>query len=135
MQSNEVATLTQTSKHASYKSKIEAGKDDPKSIWNFFLKNLLHQTRKKDNTDFFKLNIDDNLITDTKEIADTVNDYFVNIASKLKEPVEDCSFTQLKEHIDRIQEYQLTFLLNYLISLKALFTNFYQTLIFLSLLD
>ena len=59
----------------------------------------MHQTRKK-NTDCFKLNIDDNLITDTKEIADTFNDYFVNIGSKLKYPIEDCDFTQLKEHID-----------------------------------
>ena len=34
-----------------------------------------------------------------------------------------------------IQKYQVTFHLNYLVSLKALFTNFYQDLIFLSLLS
>ena len=74
----------------------------------------MHQTRKKDNTDCFKLNIDDNLITDTKEIADTFNDYFVNIASKLKEPVEDCDFTQLKEHIDTKIPSNVSFKLPYI---------------------
>ena len=33
---NEVSTQIQNSKQASYKSKIEAGKDDPKSIWKIF---------------------------------------------------------------------------------------------------
>ena len=33
---NEVSTQIQNSKQASYKSKIETGKDNPKSIWNFF---------------------------------------------------------------------------------------------------
>ena len=54
-----------------------------RTILNHFghsLKNSVLQTRKKDNTDCFKLNIDDNLFTDTKAIADTFNDYFVNIA-------------------------------------------------------
>ena len=96
---NEVSTQIQNSKQASYKSKIEAGKDDPKSTWKFF-KEFSASNKKKDNTDCFKLNIDDKLITNTKEIADTFNDYFVKIASKLKEPIEDCDFTQLKEHID-----------------------------------
>ena len=44
--------------------------------------------------------MDNNFITDTTEIADTLNDYFVNIASKLKEPIENCHFKELKEHID-----------------------------------
>ena len=96
---NEVSTQIQNSKQASYKSKIEAGKDDPKSTWKIF-KEFSASNKKKDNTDCFKLNIDDNLITNTKEIADTFNDYFVKIASRLKEPIEDCDFTQLKEHID-----------------------------------
>ena len=75
---NEVSTQIQNSKQASYKSKIEAGKGDPKSIWKIF-KEFGASNKKKYNTDCFKLNIDDNLITDTKEIADTFNDYFVNI--------------------------------------------------------
>ena len=89
---NEVSTQIQTSKQASYKSKIDAGKDDPKSNWKFF-KEFGASNKKKVNTDCFKLNIDDNVITGTKEVADTFNDYFVNIASKRKEPIEDCDFT------------------------------------------
>ena len=113
---NEVSTQIQNSKQASYKSKIEAGKDNPKSIWNFF-KEFGASNKKKDNTDCFKLNIDDNLITDTKEIADTFNDYFVNIASKLKEPIEDCDFTKLKEHIDTKIPSNLSFELPYITKL------------------
>ena len=52
------------------------------------------------NTDCFKLVIDNNLTTDTKETADTFNDYFVDIASKLKDLIETCDFKELKEHID-----------------------------------
>ena len=35
---NQISSLIQYAKKATYKSKIERGKDDPKSIWIFFLK-------------------------------------------------------------------------------------------------
>ena len=36
---NEVSSVIQESKRSVYKSKIEEGKDDPKSIWKIFKKN------------------------------------------------------------------------------------------------
>ena len=90
----------------------------------------MHQTRKYD---CFKLNIDDNFITDTKEIADTFNDYFVNIGSKLKEPIEDCDFTQLKEHIDTKIPSNVSFELPYITESFAY--KFFQPLMFLSRSD
>ena len=62
-------------------------------------------------------------ITDTKEIADTFTD-LVNIASKLKEPIEDCDFTQLKEHIDTKIPSRVSFELPYIT--ESFVYKFYQ---------
>ena len=101
-------------------------------MWKMF-KEFCASNKKKDNTDCFKHNIDDNLITDTKEIADTFNDYFVNIAYKLKEPIEDCDFTQLKEHIDTKIPSNVSFEFHHIT--ESFVYKFYQPLMFLSLMD
>ncbi|MCG8078589.1 MAG: hypothetical protein JAY75_20420 [Candidatus Thiodiazotropha taylori] len=95
---NEVSANIQAAKRSTYKTKIEEGKDDPRSIWKLF-KEFGANSKKDENKDFLNLKIGDKIISEDIDLANCFNDYFVNIASKLKEPIEPCSFDELKEFL------------------------------------
>ena len=48
----------------------------------------------------FQLNTVTKLSLDETELAENIYDYFVNIASKLKKPIEHNDFEILREHIN-----------------------------------
>lgn len=96
---NKVSSLIQESKQATYKNKIEEGKDDPKSIWKFF-KEFGAASKNKDENNMLGIRIDDRLVLDETELAECFNDFFINIASKIKEPIVDSDFSKLKNHIE-----------------------------------
>ena len=95
---NRVSFLIRTSKETTYQSKIEEGKNDPRSIWKIF-KEFGASTKWDNNDKILGLNIDDKVVTDETILAELFNDYFVNIASKLKEPLAKSDFSKLKEFI------------------------------------
>ncbi|MES9882038.1 MAG: reverse transcriptase family protein, partial [Sedimenticola sp.] len=91
---NKVSAMIQTSKTDSYKSKIEQGKDDPRSIWKLFKE---FGASKNDGCSENILGIKDEnniLCTEKVNVANIFNNYFVNIASKLK---ENCSYSNSEE--------------------------------------
>ena len=83
---NRISSLIQESKLATYKSKIEVGKDDPQSIWKLF-KEFGASYKKNHNEDILGLSINEEIVSDHSELAGIFNDYFINIASNLKEPI------------------------------------------------
>ena len=93
-----MSVLIQNSKNSSNKSKIEVDKDDPKIIWKIF-DEFGASSKQVEYIECFTLMVDGNLISDQSELADICNEYFENIASKLKEPIEPCAFQDPKEHI------------------------------------
>ena len=95
---NKTSSLIKESKKATYKSKIDEGKNDPRSIWKIFKEFGASSKKNNDNT-ILCLNIDNEIVTDESILAETFNDYFVNIASKLKEPMTPPDFTKLGEFV------------------------------------
>ena len=96
---NTVSDLIQESKRSSYKSKIEQGQDDSRSILRIFKELGASNITSSDN-ECFAIKQGEKIISDETEIAENLNDYFVNIASKLKEPIEHNNFSILREHIN-----------------------------------
>ena len=94
---NTVSDLIQESKRSSYKSKREQGQDDPRSIWIIF-KGFSASNKTSSDAEYFAIEQGEKIISDETEIAENFNDYFVNIASKLKEPIEHNDV--LREHIN-----------------------------------
>ena len=69
--------------------------NDPRSILKIF-KEFGASTKRDNNDKILGLNIDDKVVTDETILAETFNDYFVNIASKLKEHLAKSDFSKLK---------------------------------------
>ena len=62
----------------------------------------MHQTKHPVMMNIFQLNrVKKHIhVSDETELAENFNDYFVNIASKLTEPIEHNDFSILREHIN-----------------------------------
>lgn len=95
---NEISNLIQERKRSTYESKIEEGKDDPKSIWKIF-KEFGASSKKDNDNDILEIKLGDTVISNDFDLAENFNDYFINVASSLKEPLEQSNFDELKQHI------------------------------------
>ena len=87
---NKVSAMIDIAKKETYQCKIEEGKNDPRSIWKI-LNEVGMKSKENDNASNFKMKIED-VITKDSEVAEVFNNYFINIASKLKEPVPNLDF-------------------------------------------
>ena len=91
--------MIDSTKKETYQTKIEEGKDDTHSIWK-----LLKQfgTCKKGSTKVnnFEINMNNETISNDLDIANIFNDYFVNIPSKLKKPIQPPEFKLLQNFVD-----------------------------------
>ena len=96
---NKVSTMIDTAKKEAYQLKVEEGKDDPRSIWKLFKQFGMSKkgTTKVNN---FEIKINNDIISDDQDIANIFNDYFVNIPSKLKEPIQPSEFKLLHNFVD-----------------------------------
>ena len=95
---NEISKGIQEAKQSTYESKIEEGKDDPKSIWKIF-KEFGASCKKGEGNDCLQIKAGDSVISNDFDLAENFNDYFINVASNLKEPIEQSPFNELKEHV------------------------------------
>ena len=79
--------MIDSAKNETYQIKIEEGKNNPRSVWKLF---HLFGTNKKgsSNDSSFEIRVNDNTISNDQDIASAFNDLFVNIPSKLKEPIK-----------------------------------------------
>ena len=96
---NEISKEIQEAKQSTYESKIEKGKDDPKSIWEIF-KEFGASCKKGDGNDCLQIKAGDSVISNDFDLAENFNDYFINVASNLKEPLEQSPFNKLKEQVN-----------------------------------
>ena len=96
---NKVSSMIDTAKKEAYQTKVEKGKDDPRSIWKLFKQFGMSKkgTTKVNN---FEIKINNDIISDDQDIANIFNDYFVNIPSKLKEPIQPSEFKLLHNFVD-----------------------------------
>ncbi|MCU7801208.1 MAG: reverse transcriptase family protein, partial [gamma proteobacterium symbiont of Lucinoma myriamae] len=96
---NKVSTLINNSKQNMYQVQIEEGKDNPRTIWKLFRKfGASGKGQSQENIHGVKLN--DEVVSSDKEIADIFNNFFVNVAAQLKEPIRMSEFQNLKSYVD-----------------------------------
>ena len=95
---NKVVSLIKQSKKCNYEKLIEEGKNQPTTIWKIF--NELNAGKQK-NGSSNKVNsvkLGNSEIYNSDEIANTFNDFFINIAKNLKEPVPLSDHMKLKDY-------------------------------------
>lgn len=98
---NNIATLINLAKKSTYENKIETGKDYPKSIWKIFKEfGASSKHKNNSNNDILGLKINGETVTDNIELADSFNNYFINIASDLKEPLQQNDLSKLNDYIN-----------------------------------
>ena len=77
------------------RSQVEQNSHDPKKLWNLINQKL--GKNKKQNTPITKIYHKNNqAVTDTKEIADTMNIFFSNIGQELSDKIQTPNNAQLK---------------------------------------
>ena len=69
---------------------------------------------KTNNNEILGININEKHESDDALLAEYFNDYFINIASNLKEPLRPCDFTKLKNYINSKVPENLVFDLPYI---------------------
>ena len=96
---NKVTDLTDIAKKKTYQTKIEEGKSDPRTIWKLF-KEFGLKGKGNDNENNFAIKCEDNIITAESDLAILFNNYFVNVASKLQEPIINSEFEYLNTFVE-----------------------------------
>ena len=94
---NKVSALIDIAKKETYRNKIEEGKSDPRTIWKLFREFGLKYNDC--NNSKFSLKSDDKIITNEADMAGIFNNFFINIAIKLKEPTLKADFEVLKNFV------------------------------------
>ena len=96
---NKVSTMIDKAKKETYQTKVEEGKGDPRSIWKLF-KQFGTSKKGTSKVNNFEIKTKNDIISDDLDIANVFNDYFVNIPSKLKEPIQPSEFKLLHDFVD-----------------------------------
>ena len=96
---NRVSTMIDLAKKETYQTKVKGGKDDPRSIWKLF-KQFGTTKKGTSKVNNFEIKINNNIISNDLDIANVFNYYFVNIPSKLKEPIQPSEFKLLQNFVD-----------------------------------
>ena len=85
-------------KKKTYQSKIEEGKSDPRTTWKLF-KEFGINCKGNGCENNFGIKCDNNTIKNESDLAELFNNYLVNEASKLKEPIINSEFERLNNFV------------------------------------
>ena len=96
---NKISKMIDKAKKEMYRNKLEEGQDDPRTIWKIFKQ--FGACKKMESTEnAFGIKINEQVITNEQMIADHFNDFFINIASNLKQPLKPPHFEKLSNFIN-----------------------------------
>lgn len=93
---NKVVNLIKQSKKSNYEKLIDDGKNQPNSIYKIF-QELGAGKRKSKNCNNIILKNGDSVIDQTDEIANEFNNFFVNIAENIKQPLISSNHEKLSD--------------------------------------
>ena len=96
---NNVIKQIRKARKSTYENKINKGKNKPSSIWKLF-KEFGASRKSKVNEEILSINHAGKTCSDQNEIVDTFNDFFINVAEKLKDPIPNSDFEDLKCFVD-----------------------------------
>ena len=92
---NKVVKLIKQSKKLNYEKLIEEGKNQPTTIWKIFNELGAGKRKSDSSSSFNSLKIGNLKTDDPTEMANAFNDFFINIAENIKEPIEPSSHERL----------------------------------------
>ena len=97
---NTVIKLIRKARKHTYESKINKRQNNPASIWRLFKE---FGASRKSNTIEEILSIEEGgqTYTDQTEIVHAFNNFFINVASNIKDPIPSSNFEYLKDYIDK----------------------------------
>ena len=110
-----------------YQTKIEEGQNDPKTIWKIFQQFGASST-KGSAENILGIKHVEQVITHEKLTDDHFNEFFINVASDLKQPLKPSNFEKLNSFIDskitndvsfQIPQINCSFVTNFLLSLDG----------------
>ena len=93
---NKVTNIINIARKKTYESKIEEGRSDPRTIWRLF-KEFGMKSKGNDGENNFAIKSENDKITE--HLAEHFNNYFVNVASNLKEPIVNSEFERLNTFV------------------------------------
>ena len=94
---NKVTTMIRQSKQEKYQTYIESNKDKPGSIYKLFQEVGAGKGKQKQ-SEISSINCNGNIgIESPSEISNALNDFFVNVASNLKEPIPLSTHDKLED--------------------------------------
>ena len=106
---NKVNKLIKESKNIQSRSLDEENNNQPSNVWKIFKELGATKNKSKCTTD--TILVDGKEYTDPLEIANEFNKFFVNVASKLKEPTLQPNFERLEkfcvEHVPKDTEFSI----------------------------
>ena len=124
---NKLTTMIDKAKKEMYQNKIEEGQNDPKTIWKIF-QQFGASSKKGSAENILGIKHGEQVITHEKLIADHFNEFFINVASDLKQPLKPSNFEKLNSFIDskitndvsfQIPQINCSFVTNFLLSLDG----------------
>ena len=90
--------MIQKAKRIQYQTFLDNTKNNPSSIYKIFQEVGAGKGLRKQST-IGSVKVGDTFLEDSTSIANEFNDFFVNVASKLKEPVTNTNHTKLKSSV------------------------------------
>ena len=95
---NKVVKLIKQSKKLNYEKLIEEGKNQPTTIWKIFNELGAGKRKSDSSSSINSLKIGNLETDDPAEMANAFNDFFINIAENIKEPIEPSSHERLRDY-------------------------------------
>ena len=96
---NKITILIDKAKEEMYQTKLEEGQNDPKTIWKIF-QQFGTGGKKGAAENILGIKDEEQVITNEQVIADHFNDFFINVASNLKQPLKPSNFEKLNSYIN-----------------------------------
>lgn len=95
---NKITSMIDNAKKEMYRNKIEEGQNDPRTIWKMFRQ--FGAGKKGPAESCMGINVNDNVIKNDDVIANLFNEFFINVASNLKQPLKPFNFDKLNTYIN-----------------------------------
>lgn len=97
---NKVVNMIKKSKKVNYERLVENSKIQPTTIWKIFKELGASKNKSSKENKVQSIKIGSKEIHDPEEIANSFNDFFINIAENIKEPTPHSNHEKLQEYCD-----------------------------------
>ena len=94
---NNVVNLIRKAKKKNYEKLIEEGANQPTTIWKIFSELGAGKQKSDSSSCTNAIKIGEHEIFEPEDMANTFNDFFVNVAENIKEPIDPSNHEKLKD--------------------------------------